>query len=407
MVELAIGKSPFRTAASAIYAVCVTKEYPKFPKHFTATAHHFLDRCLQENPKERADCPELLQHSFVLNSTPPESDRDLLDNDNDNFTTSNNDSKLESSNRRHTRSAILHSPPKQESKYYPHALSDSDDSDHNNNRHNTSNNHRTRSSSHHNNHSDNHNSDNDSNEESKDYDNDDLRDYSLLSDFRYIQDSCHDNSPRIKNKTNNNNDNDNQISSSSSSSISNKNRNSSSNSISNKNPNYINDAKEELSRKKSTRLLKQSSQYQVLDSRNNNSNINRYKDNKNDNEDDDNEEMYTRPSTAPANLTASMKRAISMKSRNDMNTNTNNANTNNSSNNNANTTNNSNHFSKPAIVTVITSTIEQPVDISINDSRLHNHNDRYGRRNSVNASRIEKSYMSNVEDSIDFNDYFD
>jgi serine/threonine protein kinase len=44
LCEMATGRSPYKNAPSAIYSVCVTKEYPDFPSHMTDDAHLFLSR---------------------------------------------------------------------------------------------------------------------------------------------------------------------------------------------------------------------------------------------------------------------------------------------------------------------------------------------------------------------------
>lgn len=42
LAELASGKAPYRSAAAAIYAVCVSKEFPTFPPHMSRASHEFL-----------------------------------------------------------------------------------------------------------------------------------------------------------------------------------------------------------------------------------------------------------------------------------------------------------------------------------------------------------------------------
>ena len=42
--EMSTGRSPYRTAAAAIYSVCVSKKYPTFPEEMSADAHNFLSR---------------------------------------------------------------------------------------------------------------------------------------------------------------------------------------------------------------------------------------------------------------------------------------------------------------------------------------------------------------------------
>lgn len=44
LVELSTGIPPYKNAAAAIYAVCVSKKFPSFPEHFTVHAHNFLHR---------------------------------------------------------------------------------------------------------------------------------------------------------------------------------------------------------------------------------------------------------------------------------------------------------------------------------------------------------------------------
>jgi serine/threonine protein kinase len=64
LVEMSTAKPPFRNAAAAIYSVCVTKEFPKFPEEMSPVAHDFLSRCLTEEVRGRADCAELTVHPF-------------------------------------------------------------------------------------------------------------------------------------------------------------------------------------------------------------------------------------------------------------------------------------------------------------------------------------------------------
>lgn len=65
LVEMAIGKAPFRNAAAAIYSVCVVKEYPTFPTSMSIEAHQFLSCCLVENPNYRSSSQQLLVHPFL------------------------------------------------------------------------------------------------------------------------------------------------------------------------------------------------------------------------------------------------------------------------------------------------------------------------------------------------------
>lgn len=43
---MATAKSPFKNAAAAIYAACVSKEHPSLPEDASAEAVSFLDRCV-------------------------------------------------------------------------------------------------------------------------------------------------------------------------------------------------------------------------------------------------------------------------------------------------------------------------------------------------------------------------
>ena len=44
LIEMALGKSPFRSTAAAIYSICILKEYPKFPNNFQNNAKDFLSK---------------------------------------------------------------------------------------------------------------------------------------------------------------------------------------------------------------------------------------------------------------------------------------------------------------------------------------------------------------------------
>lgn len=44
LVEMSTGRSPFANPGAAIYAVCVSKQYPSFPDQFSAEAHSFMSR---------------------------------------------------------------------------------------------------------------------------------------------------------------------------------------------------------------------------------------------------------------------------------------------------------------------------------------------------------------------------
>lgn len=47
LCEMSTGKSPYRTAAAAIYNVCVSKKYPVFADNMSPEAHDFLSRSVQ------------------------------------------------------------------------------------------------------------------------------------------------------------------------------------------------------------------------------------------------------------------------------------------------------------------------------------------------------------------------
>lgn len=42
--ELSTGSPAYKSAAAAIYAVCVSKKLPSFPQGYSDIAHHFLSR---------------------------------------------------------------------------------------------------------------------------------------------------------------------------------------------------------------------------------------------------------------------------------------------------------------------------------------------------------------------------
>ena len=65
LCEMAAAKAPFQNAASAIFAVCVSKSFPRFPDRMSKDAHIFLEHCLVENVKQRANCKELLKLGFL------------------------------------------------------------------------------------------------------------------------------------------------------------------------------------------------------------------------------------------------------------------------------------------------------------------------------------------------------
>jgi len=44
LVEMATGRAPYANASAAIYAVCMSKQYPAFPEQFSHVAHSFLGR---------------------------------------------------------------------------------------------------------------------------------------------------------------------------------------------------------------------------------------------------------------------------------------------------------------------------------------------------------------------------
>ena len=70
IIEMATAEPPFRSAASAIYRVCVTKDYPPVPPHLSAEAEAFIARCLVEDPSLRADAEELITLPFVSSVAP-------------------------------------------------------------------------------------------------------------------------------------------------------------------------------------------------------------------------------------------------------------------------------------------------------------------------------------------------
>ncbi len=65
LVEMAQGKAPFRTAAAAIYSICVSKEIPSLPSHLSPESHEFLSKCLVYDTKVRATCDDLMQIDFI------------------------------------------------------------------------------------------------------------------------------------------------------------------------------------------------------------------------------------------------------------------------------------------------------------------------------------------------------
>ena len=44
LVEMATARAPYANASAAIYAVCMSKQYPAFPEQFSQVAHSFLGR---------------------------------------------------------------------------------------------------------------------------------------------------------------------------------------------------------------------------------------------------------------------------------------------------------------------------------------------------------------------------
>lgn len=44
LCEMAAGGPPFKNPGAAIFTVCVSKQYPKFPAEFSDAAHQFLSR---------------------------------------------------------------------------------------------------------------------------------------------------------------------------------------------------------------------------------------------------------------------------------------------------------------------------------------------------------------------------
>ena len=65
LVEMAQGKPPFRTAAAAIYSICVSREVPSLPTHLSQESHEFLSNCLVYDTKARATCDDLIQTDFI------------------------------------------------------------------------------------------------------------------------------------------------------------------------------------------------------------------------------------------------------------------------------------------------------------------------------------------------------
>lgn len=52
LCEMSTGKSPYRTAAAAIYNVCVSKKYPVFAENMSPEAHDFLSRSVLSSPSQ-------------------------------------------------------------------------------------------------------------------------------------------------------------------------------------------------------------------------------------------------------------------------------------------------------------------------------------------------------------------
>lgn len=65
LVELSTGSPPFKSAAAAIYALCVSKCTPSFPASFSQNAHYFLDRYRYTNVLTITPC---LTHPFIFTS---------------------------------------------------------------------------------------------------------------------------------------------------------------------------------------------------------------------------------------------------------------------------------------------------------------------------------------------------
>ena len=77
LIEMTTGKPPFRTAAAAIYSICVSKELPRLPEHMSPEAHYFLSRCVVENPKSRGTCEELCGTDFIRRPLTSQQSMDL------------------------------------------------------------------------------------------------------------------------------------------------------------------------------------------------------------------------------------------------------------------------------------------------------------------------------------------
>eukprot|EP01031_Cornospumella_fuschlensis_P050971 gene50971-62335_t len=66
LYELSTGQLPYKSAAAAVYAVCVHKTVPTFPPEYSDVARSFLARCLELDPNVRASCSELMCLPFAI-----------------------------------------------------------------------------------------------------------------------------------------------------------------------------------------------------------------------------------------------------------------------------------------------------------------------------------------------------
>ncbi|KAL9246109.1 hypothetical protein vseg_019686 [Gypsophila vaccaria] len=72
IIEMATGKPPqwgnvSDNPMSAILKIINSNENPQFPKEFSQDGQHFLEMCLERNPKKRLSTNELLRHPFIVN----------------------------------------------------------------------------------------------------------------------------------------------------------------------------------------------------------------------------------------------------------------------------------------------------------------------------------------------------
>ena len=60
LAEMSTGKPPYRTAAAAIYNVCVSKKYPCFAETMSPDAQHFLGRYVRTVVDDIINTDEML-----------------------------------------------------------------------------------------------------------------------------------------------------------------------------------------------------------------------------------------------------------------------------------------------------------------------------------------------------------